>query len=87
MKSIIMFETNWCPYCKNARDYIEELMQENPQYKSLDIKIVDEELDTQISNEYDYYYVPTFFVDNEKAHEGIPSKAIVHEIFEKALSS
>ncbi len=85
MKSITMFETSWCPYCKQARTLMKELMQENPKYKDLDIKVIDEELHPKISSQYNYYYVPTFFIEEEKAHEGVPSKDIIREIFEQAI--
>lgn len=85
MKSITMFETSWCPYCKQAHTLMKELMQENPKYKGLDIKVIDEELHPKISSQYNYYYVPTFYIEEEKAHEGVPNKDIIREIFEQAI--
>jgi len=85
MKSITMFETSWCPYCKQAHRLMEELIQENPKYKDLDIKVIDEELHPEISRQYNYYYVPTYFLVDEKVHEGIPSKDIIRKIFEQAI--
>lgn len=85
MKSITMFETSWCPYCKQAHTLMKELIQENPKYKDLDINVIDEELHPKISSQYNYYYVPTFYIEKEKAHEGVPSKDIIREIFEQAI--
>lgn len=85
MKPVIMFITDWCPYCKQAIPWIEELKTENPKYADIEVKIIDEEIHPEISKTYDYYYVPTFYVDNVKINEGAASKNIVREVFEKAI--
>jgi hypothetical protein len=66
---------------------MDTLKSENPKYQDIDIKIIDEELEPEISKKYDYYYVPTYYVDNVKLHEGVPSKDIVTAVFEKALEN
>ncbi|MFU0828138.1 MAG: Thioredoxin-like-fold domain-containing protein [Lachnoclostridium sp.] len=85
MKQITMFETSWCPYCKKAHNYMEELFRENPKYKELNIRYIDEEKEPDLAKKYDYYYVPTFYLDSEKFHEGVPNKEIIRELFDKAL--
>lgn len=80
-----MFITDWCPYCKRALHWMEELKQENPEYAKVDIKIIDEEREPDVAKQYDYYYVPTYYVDGVKIHEGVPSKEIVQNIYEQAL--
>lgn len=80
-----MFITDWCPYCKRALNWMEELKQENPEYAKVDMKIIDEEREPDIAKQYDYYYVPTYYVDGVKKHEGVPSKEIVQNIYEEAL--
>lgn len=80
-----MFITDWCPYCKQALSYMEELKNENPNYANIEIKIIDEEKEPEMAKQYDYYYVPTYYVNETKVHEGIPSKDIVRNVFEKAL--
>ncbi len=86
MKNIIMFETSWCPHCLRAHGFIEELLQDNPAYKDVQIEYIDEELHPDIANQYDYYYVPTFYVDFVKIHEGAVTKASVESVFTEALS-
>lgn len=86
MKSVMMFITSWCPYCKQAFYFMEEVKKENPKYNDVEIKIVDEEREPDISKQYDYYYVPTYYVDGVKIHEGVPSKDIVRKVFEEACS-
>lgn len=84
MKKILMFTMEGCPYCAEARMYMEELFDKNPKYKELDIEIIDEVEHPDIANEYDYYYVPTYYLDGEKFHEGIPHRQMVADLFEKA---
>ncbi|MEL7565761.1 MAG: thioredoxin family protein [Dehalobacterium sp.] len=87
MSTIIMLVTNWCPHCKKALSWMEEVKAENPNYSKLDIRIIDEEREPETANKYDYYYVPTYFINDIKIHEGIPSKEIVREVFKKALKN
>jgi thioredoxin 1 len=65
---------------------MEELKKENPKYAGVEVKVIDEEKEPEFAKQYDYYYVPTYFVDGVKVHEGVPSKDIVREVYEKALS-
>ena len=76
MKKIRMFKAAWCPHCKNADTWLEELINENPQYKSIEKeKLVD----------VDFYYVPTFYADSEKVFEGAPTKEIVKKVLDDAM--
>ncbi|MBU3180767.1 glutaredoxin domain-containing protein [Clostridium psychrophilum] len=85
MKPVIMFVTEWCPYCKKALAWMENIKKQNPQYADIEVKIIDEELRPDIAKQYTYYYVPTYYVDGIKIHEGVVSKNIVNKIFEKAF--
>lgn len=89
MKKLYMFVTSWCPHCKNAKKWMKELQEENPEFQKINLEIIDEEKQSERVDELnlDYYYVPTFFLDNEKLHEGVPSKDIVKSVLEKALAS
>lgn len=84
MKSVLMFILENCPYCRKALKYMEEIMEETPRYKEIPVRIVDEKLNPELAEEYDYYYVPTFYVDDEKVHEGVAEKEDVRRVFEKA---
>lgn len=53
MKPVKLFYQERCPFCKKALRYIEELKEEQP----------------ELADQYDYYYVPTFYVDGVKVHE------------------
>lgn len=87
MKTINMFITSWCPYCKQALSIMDKLEKENPKYEDIEVKVIDEELEPEISKQYDYYYVPTYFVGSEKIHEGVPSEEIIRKVFETALNT
>lgn len=87
MKTITIFETSWCPYCKLARKLIDELKSENKNYETVFVDFIDEELHPEISKQYDYYYVPTLYVENKKLHEGIPTKEIIKNIFDYTIHS
>ncbi len=85
MKPVHMFVTSWCPYCKQALSWMKELQNKIPEYKNINVEIIDEEKHPEIAKKYDYYYVPTYFVGNTKIHEGVPSQEIIRKVFEKSL--
>ena len=84
MKDITVLITDWCPHCKRAINWIDEVKQENPKYKEIKVEIIDEEKTPEIAKQYDYYYVPTYFVGKRKAFEGGTTKEIVRKVFEEA---
>ncbi len=86
MKKILMFTMAGCPYCRKARSWMEELLTENPAYGQCEIEIVDETVERERADQYDYYYVPTYYVDGQKVHEGAATREIVQSVFEKALA-
>ncbi|NLZ48038.1 MAG: glutaredoxin [Clostridiales bacterium] len=85
MEEITMFILAGCPYCRKALSWMEELKKENPKYTNIPIKIIDESKEADLANQYDYYYVPSYYIGNEKLHEGAVKKEIIQNIFEKAL--
>lgn len=84
MKDIKVFITSWCPHCKRALDWIHQVKEENPKYRDVKVEIIDEEEHPEISKQFDYYYVPTYYVDGVKIHEGGTTKDIVVKAFEEA---
>ncbi|HVJ49058.1 thioredoxin family protein [Desulfitobacterium sp.] len=87
MKPVLMFTMKSCPYCKQALQWMDELSKENDQYSRVAVTIIDEDLQPDIAKQYDYYYVPTYFVDGVKLHEGVPTKDIVRNVFERSLEN
>ena len=80
-----LFILQHCPHCERALKWMNELYQENNLYKTINIDIIDEEKESELANEYDYYYVPSFFDGNKKLHEGVASKEIIKKIFDDYL--
>ena len=87
MKPLLMFELKYCGYCRRVRKYLEEIFEEKPHYKQIPLEIVDEAKNPEMSKQYDYYYVPTFFIDGIKAHEGAMTKKDVEDVLEQAFNS
>lgn len=85
MKKITMFTMESCPYCRQAHKWMKELFESSPQYASIPLTIIDEVQDPDTADKYDYYYVPTYYVDNQKVHEGVASYSIISNVFEKAM--
>lgn len=84
MKEIKLFILEKCPYCIKALNYIDKLKEED-KYKDIYIRIIDELKESNISSNYDYYYVPTFYLDDKKYHEGIVSKDTIKKLFDEVL--
>lgn len=84
MKKILMFTMASCPYCARAHRWMKEILSEHPEYGQIEIQIVDEVENPAYANKFDYWYVPTYYVDGVKVHEGVPTKEIVQGVYEKA---
>jgi hypothetical protein len=64
---------------------MEDLKNSNPKYADIEVEIIDEERKPEIAKKYDYYYVPTYYVDGVKIHEGVPTKDSIRKVFDEAL--
>ncbi|MDD8048425.1 MAG: thioredoxin family protein [Thomasclavelia sp.] len=80
-----MFILENCPHCKLARKCLKEL-QEEDKYKDIKIEMIDEGLNPEVANQYDYYYVPTFFNDDKKLFEGHMEKEDVKKVLDEYLA-
>ncbi|MDD2961017.1 MAG: thioredoxin domain-containing protein [Muribaculaceae bacterium] len=85
MKKIKMFYQPRCPFCKRAFQYIDELKNEYPELKDIEIEAIDEIEFPDIADSYDYYYVPTFYIDEVKIHEAGIFKPEMEDLLRKAL--
>lgn len=85
MKKIKMFYLERCPHCKNAFKMLDELKTKNPEYTNLEIEYIEESKNKKIAGAYDYYYVPTFYVGEEKMLEGVPKLDKVKAVLDAAL--
>lgn len=70
MKNVKLFYLKHCPFCKKAIRYIEELKAQYAELASVEIDMIEESEQPDVADKFDYYYVPTFYVEGEKVHEG-----------------
>ena len=90
-KKILAFYIDGCPYCRQAREAVKELTAD-ARYSGVTIDWVNENEHPEISERYDYYYVPTMFVDGEKIYEAHRGEQFdecrenVKRVFEASLS-
>ena len=85
MKKIKYFHLSSCPYCIQANLWIDQLLEEFPHFKAAEIERIEEVKQSHIADQYDYYYVPCFYIDEVKAHEGVATKDKIKAVLEKAL--
>lgn len=69
MKQVKMFYMQGCPYCRAAMQALADLKKEKPGYAQIPIELIDENEKPAIADSYDYYYVPTVYVDEKKSFE------------------
>lgn len=79
-----MFMFNECPHCQLALRCLDELKQQD-KYKDIEIKMVNEKEEPEYADQFDYYYVPTFYVEDEKVHEGHAEMEDVQKVLDLAL--
>ena len=84
-KPVKMMILETCPYCKQAFQMMDELKAKHPEYKNVDIDIIEESKEPEKIEGYNYWFVPTFFVGGQKILEGIPTIDHVEKVFQEAL--
>ena len=85
MKNVKLFYQKNCPYCRKAMGYIADLKTKYSELGGVDIEMIEENESPEITDQYDYFYVPTFYVDDVKVHEGEITADEVEEILRRAL--
>lgn len=85
-KELTLFYLKHCPFCKRALQYVSELKAEHPELEAVKIRLVEESEEPELADQHDYYYVPTFYCDGEKLHEGGIYKEEVETLLRRALS-
>ena len=84
MKPVKLFYLKNCPFCRKALRYIDEVKAAHPELAAVDIELIEESEQPAVADGYDYYYVPTFYVDGVKVHEGHAERADVEAVFRAA---
>lgn len=70
MKSVRLFYLENCPFCKRALQAIDDAKTTHPELAAVVVECIEESMQPDVADRYDYYYVPTFYVDDKKVHEG-----------------
>ena len=86
MKKILFFQLRFCGHCRKAKAYLDSLLAENPAFKDIEIEHVDEGVERERAKAYDYFYVPTFYIEDEKVHEGPVNRKQLEGILQMALA-
>ena len=73
------------PFLQKALRYIEEAKAAHPELAPVEIEMIEESEEPEVADRYDYYYVPTFYVDGVKVHEGGIYPEEVEKILRLAL--
>jgi len=87
MKELMLFYYPECPYCQRAFRFMDELFAEHPEYRGVPLRLVDEHKEAALADSYDYWYVPTYYMGDEKLSEGVKEKRLIEEAFQKAYNS
>ena len=85
MKRVQLFYLRNCPFCKRALQYIAKAKAAHPELVPIEIEQIEESEEPERAAEYDYYYVPTFYIDGVKVHEGGIYPDEVEPLLRKAL--
>lgn len=85
MSDVLMMILPDCPYCRQAMAMMAQLRETDARYAAIPVRIVNEREDAALADSLDYYYVPTYFVDGRKLHEGVPTLDAVRRVFDAAL--
>jgi len=64
---------------------MDQLRKQHPEYEKVQIEVIEESKEPEKTEGYDYWYVPTFFVDGRKILEGVPTLEKVEQVFQEAL--
>ena len=86
MKKITMFMMASCPHCIRARKWMDEVLKSDAKYAKIPLTVIDENKNPDLAAKFDYYYVPTYYIDDVKVHEGAASFDIVKKVFDDALN-
>ena len=87
MKPVKLFYLKNCPFCRKALRYIDDAKAAHPELAAVGIEMIEESEHPDVADTYDYYSVPTFYVGDEKVHEGGIYPDEVEQVLRKALEA
>ena len=72
-KKLTILHLDNCPYCRKARQALDELQAENAAYRGVAVEWIEEQRQSEAAARYaDYYYVPTIYAGGRKLYEAQP---------------
>ena len=72
-KKLTILHLDNCPYCRKARQALDELQAENAAYRGVAVEWIEEQRQSDAAGRYtDYYYVPTIYAGDKKLYEAHP---------------
>ncbi|HAL74360.1 MAG TPA: thioredoxin family protein [Clostridiales bacterium] len=87
-KKVTIFVLKYCGFCRTALRYLENVLEEHPEYRQLEIEQVDEAIERERARAHDYFYVPTFYIGQRKVHEGaVRDQHQIEAILQEAAQS
>ena len=87
MEDFRLFILPDCPYCRRVLAWQEELLAAQPLYRPLAPRIADESRQKELTQGFDYYYVPCYFMGDKKLHEGACTKEKIRKVLDTALNA
>ena len=87
MKRVQLFYLRNCPFCRRAFAYIEAAQRQHPELAAIPIERIEESEEPDVAARYDYYYVPTLYIDGVKVHEGALYPDEAEPLLRKALEA
>lgn len=85
MKEILLFYRSDCPYCRQAFQMIDELCGEYSELAAIPVRRIEERQQAALAEQYDYWYVPSLFLGDQKLHEGVPTREKIEQALRAAL--
>ncbi len=79
MKELKIFALRTCPYCQRAFGYLNKYGLP----EDVNVRIIYEDEEKDLADSYDYYYVPSFYLNEEKIHEGAMDEKDFLEVVKK----
>ena len=83
MKELLFFMLPGCPHCNLARRLISEVMRDKG-YDDITVKEIDERKNAAYAEKFDYYLVPSFYLDGVKLHEGHAERGDIERVLDAA---
>lgn len=74
MKKIIAFYLTDCPYCKKAKEALQELKNEYDEYRDIMVEWHEEMQEPEMVTGYTYTYVPVMYWEQETLYEAQPGQ-------------